>query len=34
MKKYMNFSIKEPKEKGIKPGLPLFMDSVHFSNTL
>ena len=29
----MNFTIKQPKEKGIKPGLPLeFIDTVHFLN--
>ena len=31
IKKYMSFTIHEPKEKGMKPGLLLvFIDNVHF----
>ena len=32
MEKYRK--TKKPKEKSIKQGLPLFIDSVHFKNTL
>ena len=33
IKKYMSFTIEQPKKKSIKPGDPLvFVDSVHFLN--
>ena len=35
IKKCISFSIKHPKNRSIKPGIPLvFIDSVHFLNNL